>query len=183
MLYPSKSRYDTGIGPEDMPYLHHRPDSSSSSAAGDRNHRRRDSEDDDDDGDDEEGGGGAPSSASSSTAPRPDGRPKFRNPRKRASKLLHQLQTEAAEKSRLSKPEVWGVPFKVGDAIEIGVLDDGGASNPNGKKLDHVRGVVLGRENKGLDTSIYLKDVLYGEISCGWMMMMIMMMIMMMMTD
>ena len=64
----------------------------------------------------------------------------------------------------------------MGDAIEIGVLDDGGASNPNGRKLDHVRGVVLGRENKGLDTSIYLKDVLYGEIRCGWMMMMMMMM-------
>ena len=107
------------------------------------------------------GGGDTPAS---STAPRPNGRPKFRNPRKRASKLLHQLQTEAAEKSRSSKPEVWGVPFKVGDAIEIGVLDDGGASNPNGRKLDHVRGVVLGRENKGLDTSIYLKDVLYGEM-------------------
>lgn len=155
VLYPSKSRYDTGIGPEDMPYLHHRPDSSS---ADDHRNHRRDSEDDDGDGD---GGGG--DTPASSTAPRPNGRPKFRNPRKRASKLLHQLQTEAAEKSRSSKPDVWGVPFKVGDAIEIGVLDDGGASNPNGRKLDHVRGVVLGRENKGLDTSIYLKDVLYGE--------------------
>ena len=156
VLYPSKSRYDTGIGPEDMPYLHHRPDSSS---ADDHRSHRRDSEDD---GDDDDGGGGG--TPASSTAPRPNGRPKFRNPRKRASKLLHQLQTEAAEKSRSSKPEVWGVPFKVGDAIEIGVLDDGGASNPNGRKLDHVRGVVLGRENKGLDTSIYLKDVLYGEM-------------------
>ena len=156
VLYPSKSRYDTGIGPEDMPYLHHRPDTPSS---GGDDRDRRDYEDDDEDG----GGGDRPAS-SSSTARRPDGRPKFRNPRKRASKLLHQLQTEAAEKSRSSKPDVWGVPFKVGDAIEIGVLDDGGASNPNGRKLDHVRGVVLGRENKGLDTSIYLKDVLYGEM-------------------
>ena len=118
---------------------------------------------------------GDPPSASLSTALCPNGRPKFRNPRKRASKLLNQLQTEVAEKSRLLKPEVWGVPFKVEDAIKIGVLNDGGASNPNGRKLDHVRGVVLGRENKGLDTSIYLKDVLYGEIRCGWMMMMMMM--------
>ncbi len=68
--------------------------------------------------------------------------------------------------SRLSKPEVWNVPFRVGDAVELGILDDGGAANTNNKKLDYVRGVVLGRENKGLDTSIYLKDVLYGECRC-----------------
>jgi ribosomal protein L19 len=93
-------------------------------------------------------------------------RPKFRNPRKRASKLFHQLTTEAALQSMKSKPEVWNVPFKVGDAVELEILDDGGAANPNNKKLDLIRGVVLGRENKGLDTSIYLKDVLYGK--CVW---------------
>lgn len=138
-LYPSKSRYDTGVSPADMPFLHHRPDYRPPS---------REGEDDD--------------SSSPSTAAT-GGRPKFRNPRKRASKLFHQLQTEAENASRSSKPEVWTVPFKVGDAVELGILDDGGAANPNNKKLDHVRGVVLGRENKGLDTSIYLKDVLYGE--------------------
>jgi ribosomal protein L19 len=128
-----------------MPFLHHRPD------------YRAPSDEEDDCGDDD-------SFSPSTTAT--GGRPKFRNPRKRASKLFHQLQTEAETESRLSKPEVWTVPFKVGDAIELGILDDGGAANPNNKKLDHVRGVVLGRENKGLDTSIYLKDVLYGEFSC-----------------
>jgi large subunit ribosomal protein L19 len=90
-------------------------------------------------------------------------KPKFKNPRKRASKLLNQLQTEAVAKSKASKPEVWDVPFKVGDAVELEVLEHGGVDNPNNHKLDKIRGVVLGRENKGLDTSIYLKDVLFGE--------------------
>lgn len=90
-------------------------------------------------------------------------RPKFRNPRKRASKLFSELTRECIEKSIASKPQVWEVPFKVGDAVELEILEDGGIDNPNNKPLDVVRGVVLGRENKGLDTSIYLKDVLYGE--------------------
>ncbi len=55
------------------------------------------------------------------------------------------------------------MPFKVGDAVELGVLDSGGVDNPKNNKLEKIRGVVLGRENKGLDTSIYLKDVLFGE--------------------
>lgn len=119
-LYPSKLRFNTGISPSDMPFLHHK-------------------------GHDE----------------RP--KPKFKNPRKRASKLLHTLQTEAVIKSKESNPEVWGVPFKVGDAVELEVLDSGGVHNPQNKKYDKIRGVVLGRENKGLDTAIYLKDVLFGE--------------------
>jgi len=120
VLYPSKVRYDTGVLPKDMPFLHHF-------------------------GHDEKP------------------KPKFKNPRKRASKLLHQLQVEKVEESKKSKPEVWEVPFKVGDAIQLEVLDDGGVENSNNNPLDVIRGVVLGRENKGLDTSIYLKDVLYGE--------------------
>jgi ribosomal protein L19 len=90
-------------------------------------------------------------------------RPKFRNPRKRASKLFSELTRECIEKSIASKPQVWEVPFRVGDAVELEILEDGGVDNPNNKRLDVVRGVVLGRENKGLDASIYLKDVLYGE--------------------
>lgn len=70
---------------------------------------------------------------------------------------------EAVEKSKASKPEVWEVPFKVGDAVELTVLDDGGVDNPNNNPLDTIRGVVLGHEKKGLDEAIYLKDVLYGE--------------------
>ena len=135
-LYPSKTRYDTGVLPADMPFIHFRPDRVLAGG-----------------GEDEKEG--------------VHSRPKFRNPRKRASKLFHQLTTEAALRSMKSKPEVWNVPFKVGDAVELEILDDGGAANPNNKKLDLIRGVVLGRENKGLDTSIYLKDVLYGTCVLG----------------
>lgn len=62
-----------------------------------------------------------------------------------------------------AKPQVFGVPFRVGDAVEIQVLEDGGVDNPQNKKLDKIRGVVLGKVNRGLDTSIYLKDVVFGE--------------------
>eukprot|EP00584_Thalassiosira_punctigera_P022906 CAMPEP_0172551936 /NCGR_PEP_ID=MMETSP1067-20121228/42421_1 /TAXON_ID=265564 ORGANISM="Thalassiosira punctigera, Strain Tpunct2005C2" /NCGR_SAMPLE_ID=MMETSP1067 /ASSEMBLY_ACC=CAM_ASM_000444 /LENGTH=234 /DNA_ID=CAMNT_0013339813 /DNA_START=406 /DNA_END=1110 /DNA_ORIENTATION=- len=119
-LYPSKVRYDTGVLPADMPYIHFI-------------------------GHDEKP------------------KPKFKNPRKRASKLFNELQMDAVAKSKASKPAVWEVPFRVGDAVELEVLDDGGVDNPQNKRLDVIRGVVLGRENKGLDTSIYLKDVLYGD--------------------
>ncbi|KAK1743892.1 ribosomal protein L19 [Skeletonema marinoi] len=119
-LYPSKARYDTGVAPADMPYLHHI-------------------------GHDEKP------------------KPKFKNPRKRASKLFNELKLEAVADSKSSKPEVWEVPFKVGDAVELEVLDSGGVQNPQNKRYDKIRGVVLGRENKGLDTGIYLKDVLFGE--------------------
>lgn len=119
-LYPSKTRYDTGIAPADMPYLHH------------IGHEEKP-------------------------------KPKFKNPRKRASKLFNELQLEAVAKSKESKPEVWEVPFKVGDAVELEVLDSGGVHNPQNQRYDKIRGVVLGRENKGLDTAIYLKDVLFGE--------------------
>ena len=120
ILYPSKVRFDTGVSPADMPFLHHIGHDTKA-------------------------------------------KPKFKNPRKRASKLLHTLQVEKVEEYKKAKPEVWDVPFKVGDAIELEVLDEGGVDNPNNKPLDVIRGVVLGRQNKGLDTSIYLKDVLYGE--------------------
>ena len=119
-MFPSKHRYDTGVTPAEMPYLHHMQHD------------------------------GKP-------------KPKFKNPRKRASKLFNELKLEAVNKSKESKPEVWNVPFKVGDAVELQVLDSGGVDNPQNKKLDKIRGVVLGRENRGMDTSIYLKDVLFGE--------------------
>mmetsp|Transcript_16093 Transcript_16093/g.33679 ORF Transcript_16093/g.33679 Transcript_16093/m.33679 type:complete len:268 (-) Transcript_16093:214-1017(-) len=120
MLYPSKQRYDTGVTPEEMPYLHHYNDDEKP-------------------------------------------KPKFKSPRKRASKLLNDLKNEKVQQSMAAKPQVFGVPFRVGDAVEIQVLEDGGVDNPQNKKLDKIRGVVLGRVNRGLDTSIYLKDVVFGE--------------------
>lgn len=119
-LYPSKQRYDTGVTPEEMPFLHH------------RNHEEKP-------------------------------KPKFKNPRKRASKLFNELKIESVQKSIEAKPAVFNTPFRVGDALEIEILEDGGVANSQNKKHDKIRGVVLGRENRGLDTGIFLKDVVFGE--------------------
>lgn len=90
-------------------------------------------------------------------------RPKFKSPRKRASKLFDILKKEKVAESTASNPAVHDVPFRVGDALELEVLDSGGVNNSNNLKYDKIRGVVLGRENRGLDTGIFLKDVMFGE--------------------
>ena len=120
-LYPSKHRYDTGVTPEEMPFLHHI-------------------------GHDDKP------------------KPKFKSPRRRASKLYNELMTEKIAEGKASKPAVWDVPFKIGDSVELEVVDDGGVDNADeNKRLDVIRGVVLGRHKRGLDEAIYIKDVLYGE--------------------
>ena len=85
---------------------------------------------------------------------------KFRSPRKRASKLLLELNQEAITKSKEAKPAVWETDFRVGDAVELQVVNQGGAKSDN---TDKMRGVVLGIFKKGLDTSILIRDVLFGE--------------------
>ena len=85
---------------------------------------------------------------------------KFRSPRKRASKLLLQLNQESVAKSKETKPAVWGTDFRVGDAVELDVVSQGGAKSDNTEKM---RGVVLGIFKKSMDTSILIRDVLFGE--------------------
>lgn len=96
------------------------------------------------------------------TRPRFRNKSKFKTPRKRASSLFHMLIKEHVEKSINNNAEVLKVPFNVGDAIEITYVDQGGVNNPNTKK-DKMRGVVLGKINRGLGSSIYLRDVMFGE--------------------
>lgn len=91
--------------------------------------------------------------------PRFRGYEKFKSPRKRASKLLNELQTEAIQQSKDDKPEVWSSGFRVGDALEI-KLTQGGAKSD---KFEKVRGVVIGINRKGLDTSVLLRDVVFGQ--------------------
>jgi large subunit ribosomal protein L19 len=93
--------------------------------------------------------------------PRFRDREKFKSPRKRASMLLGDLNAEAIAKSKESKPKVWETQFEVGDAIEIEHALEGGK---NAKKTEKVRGVVIGRYRKGLDESIIIQDVLFGEM-------------------
>jgi large subunit ribosomal protein L19 len=92
--------------------------------------------------------------------PRYRNKPKFKSPQKRASKLLHELTTETVQKYTAAKPAVWETDFRVGDAVELDVVTQGGI---NSDKLEKMRGVVLGIFKKQLDTSILIRDVLYGE--------------------
>ena len=85
---------------------------------------------------------------------------KFRSPRKRASKLLNELTKEIVTDSKQAKPEVWETDFRVGDAVELQVVTQGGAKS---ESTERMRGVVLGIFNKGLDTSILIRDVVFGE--------------------
>lgn len=85
---------------------------------------------------------------------------KFKSPRRRASALYGILQNEAIAKSIAAKPQVFGTPFRVGDAIELENVEKGGV---NATKTEKMRGVVLGIFRKRLDHSILIRDVVFGE--------------------
>lgn len=84
---------------------------------------------------------------------------KFKSPRKRASGLLHDLEQEQMEKIKKANPQVWNTEFRVGDAIEIKLVGQGGV---NSNKYERVRGVVIGRVNRGLSTTVLIRDLLMG---------------------
>lgn len=92
-------------------------------------------------------------------------RPRFRDyikvkaPRKKASKLLLDLSRESIENSKAAKPEVFKIAFASGDAIECEIIEQGGVGSTELKK---VRGVVIGKCNKGLDSSVLIRDVVMG---------------------
>jgi large subunit ribosomal protein L19 len=89
-------------------------------------------------------------------------REKFRSPQRRASKLLHELSTECVERSKAAKPAVFGIDFAVGDAIELQIVDQGGVDSTTDVKK--VRGVVIGKFSRGLDTAVQIRDVVMGTI-------------------
>ncbi len=84
---------------------------------------------------------------------------KFKSPRKRASSLLHDLEQEQMDKIKKANPQVWNTQFRVGDAIEVKLVGQGGV---NSEKYERIRGVVLGRVNRGLSTTVLLRDLLLG---------------------
>lgn len=86
--------------------------------------------------------------------------PKFESPRKRANKMFATITEEAIDKSINQNQDVLGVPFRVGDAIEISLVSEGGV---NSTQLEKIRGVVLGRKNRGLGSGVYIRDVVLGE--------------------
>ena len=99
--------------------------------------------------------------------PRYRSKNKFKSPRKRASKLFHELNEEAVATSKESNPAAWREKFRVGDAVELKLVVQGGvhANDDDGKaqELEKVRGVVLGIVNRGLGSSILLRDVVFNE--------------------
>jgi large subunit ribosomal protein L19 len=74
--------------------------------------------------------------------------------------LMNQILKESKSQDMEKKPAVWSTDFRVGDAIEIDYVPQGGI---NGNDREKLRGVILGRHNRGMDTSIYVRDVVYGE--------------------
>lgn len=91
---------------------------------------------------------------------------KFKSPRKRASKLFDELNKEAVEKSKEVNPAIWKDAFRVGDAIELRMVTQGGVHAKDGEQksqeMEKVRGVVLGIVKRGLGSSVILRDVVYG---------------------
>jgi large subunit ribosomal protein L19 len=83
---------------------------------------------------------------------------KFISPRKRANKMMTEITKEAIAKAH--KPQVHDVEFRVGDAIEITMVSQGGV---NSNETEKIRGVVLGIDRGGLGTGVYLRDVVFGD--------------------
>lgn len=98
--------------------------------------------------------------------PRNRTNPKFKSPRKRASKLFAELNNEAIQKSKEANPAMWKEELNAGDSIELQMVTQGGvngaASGDKTQEIEKVRGVVLGKVNRGLGSSVILRDVVYG---------------------
>jgi len=90
---------------------------------------------------------------------------KHRIPRKRASKILSQLNDEMVAKSKGSKPLVFeNDDYAAGDAIEV-VLQSHFSAGSLKEGEQKVRGVVLGRVNRGYGgTSVMIRDVVNGGV-------------------
>ena len=86
--------------------------------------------------------------------------PKFKSPRKLGNILMKDITDEAVAKSKSKSPAVFDVHFRPGDAIELVMIAQGGV---NSTETEKVRGVVLGKVNRGLASAVYLRDVVFGE--------------------
>ena len=97
--------------------------------------------------------------------PRFPSKKKFKSPRKRASKLFHELNEEAVATSKEANPVVWKEDIRVGDAVELKMVVQGGVNAKDGEaqEFEKVRGVILGIVNRGLGSSIVIRDVVFNE--------------------
>lgn len=89
--------------------------------------------------------------------------PKFKSPRKRASKLFNELNVEACSHIKDEKPSVFEARVEVGDAVEMHVINQGGVKSTKPSDIEKIRGVVIGKSSRGLASSIHVRDVVHGE--------------------
>ncbi|CAM9350061.1 unnamed protein product [Hapterophycus canaliculatus] len=80
-------------------------------------------------------------------------RVKHRVPQKRASFLLNELREEQRNAERCELPDI-----RTGDAIEVTMF-----ANKNAGRTTQVRGVLVRKVNKGIDSTILLRDVINGN--------------------
>jgi len=95
--------------------------------------------------------------------PRNGENPKFKSPRKRASKLFYEINKEVTEQLKEAKPAVFDAHVEVGDSVELQIITEGGVASTKPSDVEKVRGVVIGMASRGLATSIHIRDVVYGE--------------------
>ena len=89
--------------------------------------------------------------------------PKFVSPKKRANKLYELLQNEAIAKAKAETPKVWEENFRVGDAVELEIVLQGGVDTTNPRDKEKIRGVIIGIFKKRIDHSILIRDVISGS--------------------
>jgi len=80
---------------------------------------------------------------------------KFKVPRKRASLLHNLILTESEALSIASKPAVFAVDYSPGDTIQVEYKE----SLAPGSRVDKIRGVVLGKVQRGVASSVIIRDV------------------------
>ncbi|CAM9160115.1 unnamed protein product [Ascophyllum nodosum] len=80
-------------------------------------------------------------------------RVKHRIPQRRASHLLNELLTEQKNGKRCQAPDM-----KVGDAIQVTMY-----TNKKAARTSQFRGVLIRKVNKGVDSTILLRDVINGN--------------------
>ena len=90
-------------------------------------------------------------------------RPKFDSPRKKASKIYTMIMNEHIEKSKDYTPDVWRDDFRVGDAVELDIVEQGGIDTTDKSIIEKQRGVILGIRRKNMEFSVHIRDVIDGH--------------------
>ena len=88
-------------------------------------------------------------------------RVKYKIARKRASMLMSIITDEQVAEGKRQKPKVFDVDFRVGDSVE---LEYASSTDTKTRTISKIRGVLLGIRNKGIATSIIIRDVVMDDV-------------------